>query len=185
MDVIVPTKNCASDLEECLKSLRSQLDPVRVIVVDAHSTDGTREVAEKYGAILVDEPPSDVKGSRRAVACNEGLRHSTSRYVAFLDADVVVPPTWSRDMVRWFERRPYSKVAAVTSGCVPNTRPGLGKEIARIIKIGSTHAHQFDQTTLVESVPGYNSVYLREALDEVGGFNEQLGGAEDWELNRR
>jgi len=185
LDVVIPTKNCASDLEECLSSLKAQVEPVRIIVVDAHSTDGTRDVVNRYGATLVDEPSSDVKGSRRAVACNEGLRHSTSRYVAFLDADVVVPPMWSKDMMEYFGCESVSKVAAVTSGCITNPRSALGREIARVIKIGSTHAHQFERTTMVESVPGYNSVYLREALDEVGGFNEYLGGAEDWELNYR
>ena len=38
---------------------------------------------------------------------------------------------------------------------------------------------------MIDSAPGYNGVYLRAAIDAVGGFNEKIGGCEDWELNKR
>ena len=142
MDVIIPTKNCAHVLEDCLKSLREQIEPVNIIVVDANSKDGTREIARKYRATLIDEPPSDVKGSRRAVACNEGLRNSNSELVAFLDSDTEVPPTWSRDMVAYFNRNADEKIAAITSGCTANEDTKLSKAISQIIKVSSTHAHR-------------------------------------------
>jgi succinoglycan biosynthesis protein ExoA len=191
-DVIIATKNRAEELKTCLGSLAAQVDPVHVIVVDAHSEDGTREVTEGFGAEFFYEPPSNVVGSRAAVARNEGLRHSSSKYVAFLDSDVEVPPTWSRDMVnamvKWesgccsleWEDVPHP-VAGVTSGCVPSDTPQ-----GWIMKAGSpNHAKRFTEATPVTSLPSYNCVYLRSALDKVGGFNEVLGGCEDWELNHR
>jgi succinoglycan biosynthesis protein ExoA len=174
LDVIIPTKNCADDLRRCIASLRNQVDAVNIIVVDAHSTDGTRLVAAPY---LVDEPPSSVKGSRRAVACNEGLRRSASKYVAFLDADAEAPPTWSRDLVKPFG----AGVGGVTSGCVASDTPQ-----GWIMRVGSpNHARSFTESVELTSLPGYNSVYLRAAIDDVGGFAEDLGGCEDYELNQR
>lgn len=178
LDVIIPTKNSAEVIEECLLSLSKQLIPVNIIIVDAHSTDETRDIAAGWGCKIYDEPPSNVKGSRRAVACNEGLRHSTSELVAFLDSDTVIPETWSTD-------NEYAIVsfgcAAITSGCVFIDTPAN-----RIMSMGSpNHAKEFIHFTELTSVPGYNAVYRRSALDKVGHFAEEIGGCEDFELNHR
>src|SRR5208282_294827 len=67
------------------------------------------------------------------------------------------------------------------SGCTPSTSP-----FHKVQTIGSdAHSSTFTAPIPVESIPGYNSIYLRQALDLVGGFNEQIGGCEDWELNYR
>lgn len=183
MDVIIPTKNAEQDLEDCLQALKDQTIPVRVLIVDAHSTDRTREIAEEYGAIVIDEPPSNVKGSRRAVACNEGLRHSTSSVVVFVDCDTIVPERWVEDLVPYILNDP--NVGSVTSGCISLDGTPLSRAISRVIKLGSTHARVFEKTVKIDSCPGYNSIYLREAIDQVGGFSEDIGGCEDWELNLR
>jgi len=182
MDVIIPTKDAAEHLETCLVSLKRQTTPVNILIVDAYSKDGTRRIAEQHGATVYNEPPSDTPGSRRAVACNEGLRHSTSRLVGFVDADTEMPPQWAEELSKYFE---IHGVAAVTSGCVGQAEGKLGEAIKRLIQFGSTHARNFNEATDIESCPGYNSIYRRKAIDEVGGFNEEIGGCEDWELNKR
>ena len=193
LEVVIPTRNCDVDLSRCLKSLAAQVDPVRVIVVDAHSADNTRAVTRGWGAELFDEPPSAVKGSRRAVACNEGIRQVKGRYVAFLDADTEAPPTWSRDMARlirewrtgivWDIEDMPQPVAAVTSGCVADESTPLAREIGKLSRSLSAHGRQFTKPTIVESVPGYNSVYALEPIRRAGGFPEDIGGAEDWWMN--
>lgn len=182
IDVIIPTKNCAMDLRDCLESLMVQIVPVNIIVVDANSDDGTRETALEYGALLVDEPPSKIVGSRRGLACNEGLKHSKSEYVGFLDSDTIIPKCWSRVFIKYFSN---PEVAAVTSGCVENKGSRLGYAINRGIGFFSTHGNSFKEESVIDSCPGYNSVYRRSVIDEVGGFNAEIGGCEDWELNKR
>jgi len=183
LDVIIPTKNSGDIIRECLDALRSQTVEVSIIVVDAHSTDETVHIATEHGATVIPEPPSDVKGSRRAVACNEGLRHSTSPVVGFVDSDTVVPETWAEDLIPYIQNNP--NVGSVTSGCVTLDNTPLSRAISRVIKIGSTHAKNFAEMIKIDSSPGYNSIYLREAIDQAGGFSEEIGGCEDWELNYR
>lgn len=165
-------------------------------MVDAHSTDGTREVALRHGAMLIDEPPSNVKGSRRAVACNEGLRYIEGKCVAFLDADVEAPTTWSRDMLReimnWssgiagdYPSDFIQSVAGITSGCVPDESTPLAREIGAQSRRLSAHGRCFTEPTIIESIPGYNSVYAVKALRRVGGFPEDVGGGEDWWMNKQ
>jgi len=183
LDVIIPTKNSGDIIRECLTALRSQTVGVNIIVVDAHSTDETVHIATECGAAVIPEPPSDVRGSRRAVACNEGLRHSTSALVGFVDSDTIVPERWAEDLVPYILND--STVGSVTSGCVSLDTTPLSRAISRVIKFGSTHARNFEEIIKINSSPGYNSIYLREAIDRVGGFSEEIGGCEDWELNYR
>jgi len=186
IDVVIPTKNCADDLRRCLESLKRQTVPVHVIVVDANSTDDTVRVAREYGCTVLFEPKDlpDPVNNRCAFARNLGLRYCRSMAVAFLDADVEVPSGWAEEL---YNALMTGCAVAVTSGCTP---PDPDEDefaflVNRVLQFGSSHAWRFEEHTLVESVPTYNAMYLRDVLDEVGGFDESLEGAEDWELNYR
>jgi glycosyltransferase involved in cell wall biosynthesis len=188
IDVIIPTKNSEGTLEVCLKSLRQQTIPVRIIIVDGCSTDKTLEIAKKYGCEIYDEPKSLGKGSKRAVACNQGLMHVTSDLVAFLDSDTEVPHTWADDMEEMFsDLNNFGEmpIAGISSGCVPDASSELSQAINSVMKLASNHSQKYDDFTYVNSLPGYNSVYRTKAIADVDGFNEDIGGAEDYEMNYR
>ncbi len=181
IDVIIPTKNSESTLDECLQALSGE--PVNVFIVDAYSTDDTVKIAEKYGVNIILEPPSSGPGSKRAVACNEGLKYSTSEIVGFIDSDTIVPSGWATGLSCYLTMS--KNVGAVSSGCLPNEDTNLSKAFGKLITFGSTHGRNFERLAVIESAPGYNGMYLRAAIDEAGGFNEDIGGCEDWELNKR
>ena len=66
ISVIIPTLREADTVARAISTTRQRLEPFEVIVVDASSDDGTREVAEHAGARVIDIPGS------RAVAMNAG-----------------------------------------------------------------------------------------------------------------
>ena len=181
IDVIIPTLNAEETLGPCLESLAKQTREVNPIIVDGGSNDKTLEIAQKHEAtVLREDRERFVGNSGRANACNVGLSRSRSEHVAFLDADVVVPVQWARDLSSWLR----DDIGAVTSGCIPEGK--IGKVLAsRLGSAGSHHARRFKETMFIESVPGYNAMYQRKAIDQVGLFNEEIGGCEDWELNHR
>jgi len=184
VDIIIPTKNCGSHLEKCLRSLKRQTVPVRVIVVDGGSTDNTVQIAYKYDCVVLHEPRDlpEVVNNRCAYARNLALKYARSCVVGFLDADVEVPSCWVEDLLKFLGGR----VVGVTSGCMPpHYSSGISYLINRVLQYGSTHAKRFTHVEEVESVPTYNALYLRQALMEVGGFDSSLQGCEDWELNLR
>lgn len=57
ISIIIPVKNGAQTLKNCLQSIRDQrISGIEVIVLDSMSTDGSKEIALSYGAIVKDIP---------------------------------------------------------------------------------------------------------------------------------
>ncbi len=69
-------------LERCLASAADLFDET-VVVVDSRTTDGSREVAARFGARVVEFDWCD----SFAAARNESLRHATGEWILWLDAD--------------------------------------------------------------------------------------------------
>jgi glycosyltransferase involved in cell wall biosynthesis len=90
LSVVIPAFNAAAHLGEALESVFAQgLDAPEVVVVDDGSTDGTAEIARRFGR-GVKVLTQDRAGSGRAR--NLGLAATQGELVAFLDADDVWLP---------------------------------------------------------------------------------------------
>ncbi len=74
-------KNEEKYLPGCLESARPFVD--EIIVVDTGSTDATKEIAERYGAKVFHFPWNGNFSDAR----NESLRHASSDWILYLDAD--------------------------------------------------------------------------------------------------
>lgn len=84
VSIVIRIRNEAAALEKLFQALRVQtLQPLEVVVVDNDSTDGSREVALKHGAKLVDIPKSQFTYGR---ALNYGIRECTAKYIVLLSA---------------------------------------------------------------------------------------------------
>jgi glycosyltransferase involved in cell wall biosynthesis len=85
LSFIIPTLNAEALLENCLASIARQTYPsgrYEIILADAHSTDRTRDIGKKNGAIiLVDDGKNMEEGKRLA------LQHATGEFIVFMDAD--------------------------------------------------------------------------------------------------
>lgn len=82
--VVVPVYNGGEVLASCLSAIRaSSFDDLELIVVDDGSADDSAEVAERFGARVLET------GRRRgpAAARNLGAREAVGRYLLFIDAD--------------------------------------------------------------------------------------------------
>jgi len=82
---IMPTLNVEALLDNILSSITRQTYPrdrYEIILADAHSTDRTREIARKYGAIVLDDNGKNMEEGKRLA-----LQHATGDYIVFVDAD--------------------------------------------------------------------------------------------------
>ncbi|HZF00689.1 MAG TPA: glycosyltransferase family 2 protein [Methylomirabilota bacterium] len=82
---IMPTLNTGAILENCLASIARQTYPrdrYEIILADAHSTDRTRDIAKKFGAIVLEDDGKNMEEGKRLA-----LRHATGEFIVFVDAD--------------------------------------------------------------------------------------------------
>jgi glycosyltransferase involved in cell wall biosynthesis len=82
---IMPTLNAGAILDNCLASIARQTYPrdrYEIILADARSIDSTRDIAKKYGAIVLDDDGKNMEEGKRLA-----LGHSRGEYIVFVDAD--------------------------------------------------------------------------------------------------
>ena len=118
MSVVVTTLNAGPDFEELLARLSAQRADFgyEVLVIDSGSTDGTVELARRYGTsvYLIDQNEFN-HGTTR----NLGVSLCRGRYVAFIVQDTrPVDGGWLTAMVENFERD--ATVAGVYGRQIPS-----------------------------------------------------------------
>lgn len=164
---VVPTKNSARTLASCLASLRGQThEDVEVIVVDNKSDDDTLEIAQQYAHVV------ETFGPERSAQRNRGTALSTGDVVVFVDSDMTFEPTVARDIVEVFAARP--EVGAII---IPERSFGEGffaqcRVLEKSLYVGDD---------AVEAPRAFR----RELIERVGGWDETLTAAEDWDLSDR
>ncbi|KKW44831.1 MAG: Glycosyl transferase family 2 [Parcubacteria group bacterium GW2011_GWA2_56_7] len=164
--IVIPTSNEEDELPKLLASVKTQtIRPERLVVADAFSTDRTRELAESWGALVVD-------GGMPGVGRNRGAEHVSSDLIVFLDADVILrEPDFLERMVREMDER------RIDLGTV-DVLPESGKRLDRLF-----HAFYNRYVRLLERVhphaPGFCMVVRRHVHEAVGGFDETVTFCED------
>src|SRR2546427_3640067 len=92
VSIILPVRNQARTVGECVRSLVGLEYPNKeIIVVDGGSTDGTRELVKKFAheITLVAEEPLPVSWVGKNWACHIGYKKSRGELLLFTDGDSV------------------------------------------------------------------------------------------------
>lgn len=182
ISVIIPVRNEADKIGRCLDAVLSQsCKPYEVVVVDGHSNDGTIERTKKFPVKILYEDYHT-----RGGACQVGVEHAEGGYIAFTDADCIPDKDWLANLVKEFD----SGIIGI-GGAIRNIGDGFwirSINLAYGTFLGSANSVQgrfFKDKRFVNSISGCNSMYRRQDILKVGGFNTSLPGAEDAELNGR
>jgi GT2 family glycosyltransferase len=113
VSVAIPVRNGGALLAETLAAVRSQrLDrEVELLVADSGSTDGSRALAERHGAVVIDVEPGDFShcGTRGLLA-----QRASGAHVAFLTQDSV--PAGERWLARLLEGFELAERVALVYG---------------------------------------------------------------------
>lgn len=164
--VVVPVRNAEGMLGACLESIVRQ-GPAELIVVDGLSTDRTVEIARSFGVrILSDE------GRGLPAARSIGAQAATTRYVALVDADVVLPDGSLDALLREFHEGGYT---ALQAGLESESGPGYwGQALAEHHRSGRSR-YWFGLVA---------TIFDRDAL-LAHGFDAAFESGEDIELRWR
>lgn len=174
VSVIILTKNSVATVQKSIESVFQQTHkPDEVVVVDGNSSDGTREVVEKYPVKLVAE-----LGLGFGYARNVGVKNATGDIIFFLDSDCYAEPDWIEKALPNFDSNP--EIAGVTGQtCLWNTQSG----VARFLACVGGRVNMPTQRRFVKIAPTMNLAVRRSVIDEVGGFDETLIRCEDTDFS--
>lgn len=180
VSVVVPVRNGAETLGDCLASIMASDYPVdrrEIVVVDNGSSDGTADVVRRFPVRCVTEPKRGHGNAR-----NRGITEARGELLAFTDADCAVAVNWLRELVSGFDD---PSVAAVAGDMIalPPTTPAE--------RYVSTRKPSQTEWALGSRRPWFHfasAAVRRGAFERVGLFDPRFtGGCEDldfaWRLH--
>ena len=182
--VIIPAYNAGRTITAALQSVFAQTyRDFAVVVVDDGSTDDTGvRVAEWSDRVTYVRQRNGGPGSAR----NEGLRHTRSPLVAFLDADDVWMPRKLERQVAYFARFP--ETGLLHSGTIVSSRPTETLletlDTVPVDALGGPPSNVYcDLFHGVLEIYTLTVMVRRDVLTELGGFDERRElHVEDWDL---
>lgn len=123
LTVVVPAYNEESSIGNTIISIRNRLPKAKIIVVNDCSSDGTKEIAEKEGAVVVSHNVNKGYGE----SLKTGMRMAKSEYVAFLDADLTYDPCYFPIMLDYMKKYNLDCVWGNRFGGTKNKMPFIRK----------------------------------------------------------
>lgn len=162
VSIIVTTKNSGSTLTETLIGASSQSIASEIIVVDSGSTDNTLEIAHRFDCRLIHG------GTERSSQRNLGAKAARGDWLLILDADMVAAPK-------------------VVESCLASVGPDMDTAVTiRQLSEGTGWLSQaralekecYADDPLLEA-PRF---FSRRLFMSIGGYDESLNAAEDWDI---
>lgn len=186
VSVIIPTYGGGHFLERAIDSVLAQdyLD-IEIIVVDDNgkgtpSQLRTQKIMEKYLDIPRIKYIVHDNNKNGAAARNTGFKHSTGKYIAFLDDDDVYLPSKIRLQVQQLEALDEEWSMCYCSHKVYKN----GKLLRTEIKRKSGHL-LFDVLTHKVTIGSTSLLIRRSVYEKLGGFDESFKRHQDWEFTAR
>ena len=172
LSIVIPVKNEEKLLPKLLDTVKTQtFKDYEVIVADAHSTDGTRGVAESYGAKVIE-------GGMPGPGRNKGAIAANGEAIAFLDADVQLPSN------RFFEdclfEMDKKKLDVATCKVKPLSRRPIDRALHE-----AYNAYVIATEKIRPHAPGFCILVRRHAHHGIKGFDEEVVFAEDHDYVQR
>ena len=169
ISVVLTTKNEEKNIGELLESLSNQEEPYEVLVVDSDSTDKTQNIIKEYSKKKKNIKLLSYPGTR-AESMNYGIQQSTGDAVVFIGGDDIADKNWIKDI------REAMKNSDIVAGKLISNEQD---------RFGNAANVKFFHKGVNISYPGTNTIYKKQILNELGGFDSWFFSAEDLELNLR
>jgi glycosyltransferase involved in cell wall biosynthesis len=189
VSIIIPCLNSETTLEKCLSSIRANRTrrSYEIIIVDAGSTDRTREIAHWYSNKVLSGKPQTINR-------NKGIEKADGEIICFTDSDCIVPENWIDGLCDGLlsQHNQDKRMVGVGGGNVPvleNPTP-IETAITRamrspLVSFKARNTAVYQGGREVNHNPPVNSACFKWVLDEVGGFIEKPGYPEDLDLDAR
>jgi succinoglycan biosynthesis protein ExoA len=186
VSVVMPVRNEERHLAESVRHVLGQdyPGPLELVLAVGPSADRTEPIARDLAAadprVAVVANPS----GRIPAALNAALRTARHQIIARVDGHALLPPGYLRTAVAALAETGAADVGGVMAaeGVTP-FQQAVAWGMTSKAGVGSAAFHTGGGAGPTLSV--YLGVYRREAVEQAGGWDEEMLRAEDWELNYR
>jgi glycosyltransferase involved in cell wall biosynthesis len=177
VSVVIPAFNSQKTIQETIESvLKQSFSNFELIVINDGSQDITLEILAniKDSRLKVFSYPN----AGVSISRNRGIYQARGEYISFLDSDDLWTSDKLETQLKALQSNPKAGVAYSWTSYIDETGKFLypGNQVALNGKV----YEQLILHNFIES--GSNVLIRREALNQVGGFDESLFGPEDWDL---
>jgi hypothetical protein len=172
--VVIPAFQAAATIAEAIASVRAQTTPAAEIVVcDDGSSDGLEAALADHreAIVLLRQPHRGVAASRNAL-----LEVARGDFIVPLDADDVYAPTRLQRLAELASARPDLDILSTDANFVRD-----GSVVGRFNQ-KTPFAAERQQEAILNRCFVICPAMRRARVLEVGGYDERLRTAEDWDL---
>jgi glycosyltransferase involved in cell wall biosynthesis len=171
VDLVMWTKNGSKTLRLILKRIDEVIPEEFVnnhIIVDDHSTDNTRKIAESFGWQVIFN-----KGSGISDGANTALKHVTSEYFISFEQDLLLARDWWGKIPSLLENPKVAAASGMRFADKPIGVKKLQQYVAKKYRGESSLAswlrsRQMAAFTLGKTLD--NTIYKTNIIKDVGGF---------------
>lgn len=178
ISIVITTYNEAKTIGTLLRALEQQtVPPTEVIIVDANSSDGTREIIKKFAKksslkiILIS------KAGNRSIGRNLAIQKAKYPLIAITDAGCIPAKSWLEELVKKQSETKASVIAGYYKGIAATPFEQA------VIPYALVMPDRVDEKTFL---PATRSMLLtKKVWEQLGGFDELLSDNEDYDFARR
>ncbi|KJH72494.1 glycosyltransferase [Aliterella atlantica] len=177
ISVVIPVYNGAKTIKETIESVLQQTyENFEIIVINDGSQDETLAIVKSVQDQRIkvfSYPNAGLSASR-----NRGFARACGEFIAFLDADDL----WTKDklaaQLAALQQNPQAAVAYSWTDHIDENSKFL-----RPASYNSCNGNVYERLLIGNFlVCGSNTLIRAQALTKVGGFDESLNSAEDWDM---
>lgn len=177
VSVVIPVYNGEKTIEKTIESVFNQtFTDFELIIINDGSQDGTLEVISKITDSRLQV--FSYENSGVTVSRNRGIEKASGEFIAFLDADDLWTPDKLQAQLQALQENPEAAVAYSWTDWID--------EAGEFLRPGShitANGDVYRKLLLINFLDnGSNPLIRKQALLEVGGFDELLPPAEDWDM---
>jgi glycosyltransferase involved in cell wall biosynthesis len=177
VSVVISTRNAAATLEACLKSLKQQnYDDMEIIIADNFSTDNTREIGQRNGAIVLKCGPRPPHNNyfTGPIQKKLGTLRASGEFIFLVDADMILEPGLMEECLELFEM-------GAQAIAVPEVSFGTG--FWSSCKVAERKC--YFEPTLADWAIQACRFFERSTFKSIGGWDGVVGVFDDWDLVAR
>jgi glycosyltransferase involved in cell wall biosynthesis len=180
VSILIPTYNQKQYVGQTVESCLSQTYPrIEVIVVDDGSTDGTGKLLQEcYGSQIryLHQENRGVSAAR-----NTATQAANGEFIQYCDSDDQLLPTKIEQCVNALLQQPDAALVYTHCDYVEEDGITVISRAHPVLPSGDVFCELLTGPA-GNFIPQCTPVIRRQAVLDVGGFNETVRGAEDWDL---